>query len=116
MLLDDTCVACTGPGATLNINGLCQCADFATLIDNAADGTAICQCNRNYLPFKDVCIMCSGVGAFVNDAGLCSCDTGAVLDVAGNLVQCVCPVNWVQSGDSCFQCDGGKISVKKLNT
>ena len=106
---DDSCVACAGTGARLDVNGVCQCADFATFIENAADGTAVCQCNTNYLPFNDVCVMCSGVGAYVNDAGICSCGTGAYLGVIDSLVQCVCPVTWVQSGDACFQCDDGKI-------
>ena len=90
MLFDDSCVACAGTGATLDFNGVCQCADFATLIDNATDGTAICECNTNFLPFNDVCYICSGVGAFVNDAGICSCGTGAYLDIIDNFVQCVC--------------------------
>ena len=107
MLYSDSCVACAGTGATLDSNGICQCANFATLIDNAADGTAVCECNTNYLPFNEFCIMCSGVGAFVNEAGICSCGTGAMLDVVDNLFQCACPVNSVQSGDSCSQ---GRIS------
>ena len=111
MLFEDSCIACAGQGAILDVNGVCQCADFATLIENAADGTAVCQCNTNYLPYNDVCVMCSGVGAYVNDAGICSCGTGAYLDVIDSLIQCVCPVTWVQSGDACFQCDGGKVLV-----
>ena len=111
MLFDDSCVACAAPGATLDLNGVCQCANFATLVDNTTDGTATCQCDENYLPFNDNCIMCSGVGAFVNEAGQCSCDTGAMPVFINNLVQCVCPDNWVQSGDTCFQCNRGKISV-----
>ena len=87
------------------------CANFASLVENSTDGTAICKCDQNYLPFNDVCIMCSGVGAFVNEAGQCSCDTGAMPVFINNLVQCVCPDNWVQSGDTCFQCNRGKISV-----
>ena len=110
MLYSDSCVACAGVGANLDLNGVCQCADFATLIDNAADGTAVCECNTYYLPFKDDCIMCSGIGAFFNDAGLCSCGTGATLSVVDNLLQCVCPVNLIQNGDACIKCDGGTIS------
>ena len=110
MLFDDSCVACAGPGAAADVNGVCQCADFATLIENITAGTAVCQCNTNFLPFNDVCVMCSGIDAFVNEAGLCSCGTGAMLNVVNNLVQCVCPVNWVQSGDKCVQCDEGRIS------
>ena len=110
MLFADSCIACAGPGATLDANGICQCPSFATLIDNAADRTAVCQCNTNYLPFNNVCSMCSGVGAFFNEAGLCSCGTGATLNVVDNLLQCVCPVDLVQSGDECIKCDGGMIS------
>ena len=110
MLFEDSCVACAGPGSILDLNGVCQCANFATLVENSTDETAICQCDENYLPFNDICIICLGVGAFVNKAGQCSCGTGAMPDFINNLVQCVCPDNWVQSGDTCVQCDRGKIS------
>ena len=105
MLFDASCIACAGPGAALDVNGVCRCADFATFIDSA-----VCQCSKNYLPFNDGCRMCSGVGAFFDDAGLCSCGTGAMLTVVDNLRQCVCPVNLVQSGDVCIECDGGTFS------
>ena len=81
MIFNDSCVACAGTGATLDSNGVCQCADFATLIDNAADGTAICKCKTNFLPFKDVCVMCYGIGAIVeNDACTCNDIDGAQFD------------------------------------
>ena len=67
MLFDDSCIACAGTGATLDVNGVCQCANFATLIDNATDSTAVCQCNTNYLPFIDACVMCYGVGAVLEN-------------------------------------------------
>ena len=73
MLFDGSCVACAGTGATLDANGVCQCAYSATLIDNAADGTAVCQCNKEFLPFNDLCIMCYGMGAVLNN-GVCTCD------------------------------------------
>ena len=110
MLFGDSCVPCAGLGAALDAKGVCTCGAFATLVDSATDGTAVCECNKNFMPFKDVCVMCSGVGAFVNDEGLCSCGSGALLSVIDNLVQCVCQATLVQSGDACFQCDGGKIS------
>ena len=109
MMFDDACVACAGLGATLNADGVCTCADFATLVDNAADGTAVCECNENFIAFNDVCIMCSGVGATVNDAGLCTCGNGAMLNIIDDLLQCVCPTNWILSGDACFQCDNGNL-------
>ena len=112
MLYSDSCVACAGVGANLDLNGTCQCANFATLIDNAANGTAVCECNTYYVPFKDDCVQCSGIGAFVNESGICSCGTDAYLDVIDSLIQCVCPATWVKNGDSRFQCNGGKIFVK----
>ena len=57
MLFGDSCVACAGPGASLDANGLCQCADFATLTYNAADDTAVCECKTNFLKFNDICVM-----------------------------------------------------------
>ena len=89
MLFGDSCVACAGPGASLDANGLCQCADFATLTYNAADDTAVCECKTNFLKFNNECVKCSGIGAFVNNAGICSCGTGAKLNIINDLVQCV---------------------------
>ena len=114
MLFGDSCVACAGLGAALDAKGVCTCGAFATLVDDATDSTAVCECNTNFLPFKDDCVMCSGIGAFVNEAGQCSCGTGATLEVIDNLVQCVCQTSLIQSSDVCFQCDGGKISVHNL--
>ena len=105
---DGKCYACyrgSFDAATVT----CSCDKKKNFVSNAAgDG---CDCAEGYLINKvnDVCIMCSGIGAFVNDAGLCLCGTGATLIVVDNLLQCVCQVNWVQSGDSCLKCDGGKI-------
>ena len=90
MLFGDSCVACAGLGAALDANGVCQCANFATLVDNAADGNAVCECNTNFLPFNDVCIMCYGIGAVLEN-GICTCN-----DVEGtqfdpfSVGKCVC--------------------------
>ena len=108
-MFNDACVACAGLGATLDAEGICNCADFATLVDNAADGTAVCECNENFMPFDDVCIMCSGIGATVNEAGLCSCGIGAMLNIIDDMLTCVCPASWIESGDACFQCDNGNF-------
>ena len=112
MLFGDSCVACAGIGAALDANGVCQCADFATLVNDAADSNAVCKCDSNYLLFNDGCVMCSGVAAFVNEAGLCSCGTGAMLDVVDNLLQCVCSAEEsfisTLAGDGC-ECDAGYL-------
>ena len=73
MLFNDSCVACAGTGATLDFNGVCQCADFATLIDDAADRTAVCKCNTNFLPFNNVCVKCYGIGAIL-EKDACTCN------------------------------------------
>ena len=121
MLFGDSCVACAGPGAALDVNGVCHCAQFAILIENAADGTAVCQCDKNYLPFNDVCIICYGVGAVLEN-GACTCKNVEGTQFDPLLVgKCICQQGLftvsfdglfisskiVQFGtEKCVQCDG----------
>ena len=103
MLFDDSCIACAGTGATLDVNGVCQCANFATLIENATDSTAVCQCNTNYLPFIDACVMCYGVGAVLeNDVCTCNDVNGTQFDPSF-VGKCICkPKLFTVSIDACF--------------
>ena len=103
MLFGDSCVACAGPGAALDVNGVCRCADFATLIENAADGTSVCQCNTNYLLFNDICIMCYGIGA-VLESGVCTCNNVEGTQFDSLLVgKCICqPQLFTVSFDNLF--------------
>ena len=118
MLFFGECIACSGPGAVLNSNGVCQCADFASLVTDPNDPSAVeaCQCNANFLPFNDVCVMCSGIGAVLSEAGVCTCGEGAQLNIVDDLLQCVCPATWTESNDKCFQCDNGQQNLYDTDT
>ena len=113
MFWHDRCVACSGIGAFLNLEGACTCPAFAEF--NEDDG--VCSCGEGYLIYNDkTCISCSGVGATLTDAGICTCGINAMLDLVDGRLQCVCPQPFFYESntetDRCFYCKNGTFNFK----
>ena len=112
MFWHDRCVACSGIGAFLNIEGACTCPAFAEF--NEDDG--VCSCGEGFLTYNDrTCISCSGVGAQLTEAGICTCGVNAMLDIVDGRLECVCKPDFLKSNtdpDGCYYCHNGTFNLK----
>ena len=107
MFWHDHCVACSGIGAFLNLEGVCTCPAFA--IFNEEDG--VCSCGEGFLTYNEkTCISCSGVGATLTEAGICTCGVNAMLDLIDGRLECICKPGYLASEsdpDQCYLCNNG---------
>ena len=117
MFWHDHCVACSGIGAFLNLEGVCTCTAFADFNDG------VCSCGEGFLTYNDkTCISCSGVGSTLTDAGICTCGINAMLDLVDGRLECICKHGYLASEsdlNQCYLCNNGTFyfhGCTKLST
>ena len=116
MFWHDHCVACSGIGAFLNLEGVCTCPAFAEF--NEDDG--VCSCGEGFLTYNEkTCISCSGVGATLTDAGICTCGVNAMLDLVDGRLECICKPGYLESEsdlEQCYLCNNGMFCFQVFHS